>query len=66
MLNAEQLQEALSQFGTWYKTVRPHQNLGGRTPLEAWRGIDPYQRTPRRMTWFDAWDGLLTGYYFHW
>ncbi len=31
-------------FSHWYNHVRPHQNLGGQTPYEAWHGIDPYRR----------------------
>lgn len=61
--DGEQLHGALKQFHFWYNAVRPHQNLGGRTPLEAWRGIDPYRRAPKREEWFEAWDGLLQGYH---
>jgi hypothetical protein len=57
------LQNALTTFTFWYNAVRPHQNLGGRTPLEAWQGIDPYRRAPKREEWFEAWDGLLQGYH---
>ncbi|MGH8355400.1 MAG: integrase core domain-containing protein, partial [Pseudomonas sp.] len=61
--NGEQLQAALDTFAFWYNAVRPHQNLGGRTPLEAWQGIDPYRHPPKREDWFEAWDGLLQGYH---
>ncbi|WP_152223094.1 integrase core domain-containing protein [Pseudomonas sp. SCB32] len=61
--NGEQLQTALQTFGFWYNAVRPHQSLNGRTPLEAWSGVDPYQRIPKRVEWFEAWEGLLTGFY---
>ncbi|OBY59325.1 hypothetical protein A9513_004555 [Pseudomonas sp. AU12215] len=63
VLNGEQLQAALTIFSFWYNAVRPHQSLNGRTPLEAWNGIDPYQRRPKRVEWFEAWDGLLSGFY---
>lgn len=63
VLDGGQLQSALGQFAFWYNAVRPHQNLGGRTPLEAWRGIDPYRQAPKREKWFEAWDGLLQGYH---
>ena len=63
VLNGGQLQAALQTFGFWYNAVRPHQNLGGRTPLEVWNGVDPYQRMPKRVEWFEAWEGLLTGFY---
>lgn len=63
VLDGRQLQTALQIFRFWYNAVRPHQNLNGRTPLEAWNGVDPYQRMPKRVEWFEAWDGLLTGFY---
>lgn len=63
VLNGEQLQAALTIFSFWYNAVRPYQSLNGRTPLEAWNGIDPYQRRPKRVEWFEAWDGLLSGFY---
>ena len=63
VVDGEQLQRALGQFHFWYNAVRPHQNLGGRTPLEAWRGIDPYRQAPKQEKWFEAWDGLLQGYH---
>jgi len=43
--------------------VRPHQNLGGLTPAEAWSGIDPYAAAPKQAIWFEGWGGMLTGYY---
>lgn len=63
VLDGEQLQAALKNFTFWYNAVRPHQHLNGRTPLEAWDGIDPYRRVPKRVEWFEAWEGLLTGFY---
>lgn len=58
-----QLAGALADFRFFYNHVRPHQHLGGRTPGEAWAGIDPFVR-PRKAIPYVAWDGLLTGYYF--
>lgn len=46
----------LYDFGIWYNAVRPHQNLGGFTPDEAWRGINPFRRAPKSVRWFEAWD----------
>lgn len=63
VLDHKQLQRALDSFAFWYNAVRPHQNLGGRTPLEAWHRIDPYRHPPRQELWFEAWDGLLQGYH---
>jgi transposase InsO family protein len=59
----EQLESALGLFRVWYNHVRPHQHLGGRTPAEVWRGVDCYAALPRRCERFEAWDGLLRGYY---
>ena len=53
----------LSEFRCWYNFVRPHQNLAGQTPAETWSGIDPYAKAPKSACWFEAWDGLLTGYH---
>lgn len=57
-----QLNRDLDTFRYWYNHIRPHQNLDGRTPAEAWNGIDPYAK-PARQHWFEAWDGLLSGYH---
>jgi putative transposase len=54
---------ALGEFRFFYNHVRPHQNLGGATPAEAWAGVDPYASRIKREYWFEGWDGLLAGYY---
>ncbi len=59
---SEQLNRDLDAFRYWYNRVRPHQNLDGCTPVEAWNGIDPYAKPQKQERWFEAWDGLLTGY----
>lgn len=59
----EQLNMALTPFRFWYNHVRPHQNLGGRTPAEVWADMDVYTIKPKTEAWFEAWEGLLTGYY---
>ncbi|MDP2834814.1 MAG: integrase core domain-containing protein, partial [Pseudomonadota bacterium] len=59
--DAKQLDQELGVFRTWYNRVRPHQNLAGRTPFEAWRGVDFFARRFRLRRWFSAWDGLLQG-----
>jgi transposase InsO family protein len=61
--NRDQLSESLRLFRVWYNHVRPHQHLQGMTPAEAWAGIDIQRQRPKKVIWFDAWDGLLTGYY---
>ena len=60
---AVQLQLALQQFGTWYNEARPHRHLHGATPMEAWHGIDVFQQPALKVDWFEAWNGLLTGYW---
>ena len=57
------LNQALGEFRFFYNHVRPHQNLDGRTPAEAWAGVDPFTTQYRGEYWFEAWDGLLQGYY---
>lgn len=57
------LNDLLAEFGFWYNAVRPHQHLGGATPEETWYGIDPYVTAPKSAQWFEAWGGLLPGYY---
>jgi transposase InsO family protein len=61
--NKTELDNALDAFAFWHNEVRPHQNLDGRTPVEAWEGTDPYRDAPKRAVWFTAWNGLLTGFY---
>jgi len=57
------LNRALGDFRFFYNHVRPHRNLGGATPAEAWAGVDPYATRIKAEYWFEAWDGLLKGYY---
>ncbi len=59
----DQLNGALGQFRFWYNHVRPHQHLKGRTPAEVWNGVDVFTRRQKQESWFEAWDGLLTGVY---
>lgn len=60
--NRLQLQAALDIFREWYCCVRPHANLEGATPQEAWDGVDPYRHKPVAIEWFEGWNGLLTGF----
>jgi hypothetical protein len=46
---------------TWYNHLRPHQNLDGLTPAEAWSG-KPADRQGRPV-WCSEWDGVLSGYW---
>ena len=54
---------ALTEFRFFYNHVRPHQNLCGATPAEAWSQIDPFTTQRTDEYWFEAWEGLLRGYY---
>lgn len=60
--NFVQLKCDLEIFRYWYNHIRPHQNLSGKTPAEAWIGIDPYAKPIKQECRFEAWDGLLVGY----
>ncbi len=60
---SQQLDKSLVQFRFWYNHVRPHQHLDGKTPAEVWNSIDVFSNGFKKKFWFDAWDGLLTGYY---
>ena len=59
----EALNAALIEFLFFYNHTRSHQNLRGMTPAEAWAGVDPFADSFKEEYWFEAWDGLLSGYY---
>jgi len=61
--NRDQLKTSLHLFRFWYNHIRPHQNLQGHTPAEIWTGKDIFQRCSQKEFWFEAWNGLLMGYY---
>lgn len=56
------LQTQLDVFTVWYNQTRPHDNLEGLIPQEAWQG-EPIRRN-RKALLVGGWDGILTGYYF--
>ncbi|WCM95107.1 integrase core domain-containing protein [Acidovorax sp. NCPPB 2350] len=63
-LTAGGLPTKLAGFASFYNEVRPHQNLDGLTPCEAWHGItwvDVY-RAQGRGAWVQACEGRLWGY----
>ena len=57
------LNHALGEYRFFYNHVRSHQNLGGATPAEAWAGVNPHTSPFKREFWFEAWGGLLQGFY---
>ena len=63
--NPTALEGLLQDFGTWYNQIRPHQNLGGLTPLEAWDGVDAFDpnQPPKQIRFVQYWDGLLCGFH---
>ena len=63
VMSFDALDSALGEFRFFYNHVRPHQNLDGATPAEAWAGVDPHTTGFKQEYWFEAWDGLLAGYY---
>ena len=56
----EALNHSLHLFGFWYNHVRPHDYLDGATPAEVWTNK---KGNPCKAQYFEAWDGLLNGYY---
>jgi len=59
----DSLNGVLAEFRFFYNHVRPHQNLAGLTPAEAWEGEAAFAQPPRYEYWYEAWNGLLSGYY---
>ncbi len=60
------LQNALDEIRHFFNDVRPHQNLGGRTPAEAWQGLTPidiFRTPPKSAQLVQLLDGLLVGYH---
>ena len=61
--DVDQLNMALPYFRFWYNHIRPHQHLDDRTPAEVWCGKSVFQQSHNEVYWFEAWEGLLSGYY---
>ena len=62
--NASALDFLLTDFGCWYNLIRPHQSLGGLTPMEAWQGMNAFDpsQPPPTVRFMKYWDGLLCGF----
>ncbi len=58
----EDLSNDLATFRAFYNLVRPHQQLGGRTPAIAWSGVSP--QSTRKPLFVSEWDGILAGFAF--
>ncbi|MEN9868304.1 MAG: hypothetical protein RL748_3894 [Pseudomonadota bacterium] len=59
ILDQNHLRRAMTQFQFWYNVTRPHQHLNGRTPSEAWDGVDPFRAQVKTVHVFVAWGGRL-------
>ena len=53
---------SLPTFQFWYNNVRTHQYLDGLTPTQAWRSIKPFEHSPKKVIWFQAWNQQLSGW----
>ena len=49
-------------FRLWYNHLRPHQSLAGLPPAEAWSDQSENTRV-RKAVRFEAWSGVLSGFY---
>ena len=49
-ISVRPLQRRLDHYQAWYNEHRPHAALGGRTPDEAWNGIELPESIPIRAT----------------
>lgn len=56
---ADDIQGDLDTLRTWYNHARPHQSLAGLTPALAWAGVT---QSRKEHHFFEAWDGILTGF----
>jgi transposase InsO family protein len=60
----ESFQDEIDTFRLWFNHVRPHQHLDGRTPAEAWNGLESIgDRKRRKPRFFSEWEGILAGFW---
>jgi putative transposase len=61
VIKSAELDTRLMEFRFHYNHVRPHQNLSGKTPAEAWsKRLPNYTKQPHEIS---LWQGVLAGYY---
>lgn len=61
VIKSAELDSRLMEFRFYYNHVRPHQNLNGKTPAEAWsKRLPDYTKLPQEIL---LWQGVLVGYY---
>ena len=46
-LGIQNMRRETAFYVTWHNKHRPHQALGGKTPNELFRGLEPANKTPR-------------------
>ena len=49
-LRLDAMRQGIASYAMWYTEHRPHTALGGRTPLEVYRGLAPANEAPRFET----------------
>jgi transposase InsO family protein len=60
----DSFQDEIDTFRLWFNHVRPHQHLDGRTPAEAWDGLESIgDRKRRKPRFFSEWEGILAGFW---
>jgi putative transposase len=60
LISQKHLQVQLANYQTWYNVIRPHSNLDGRTPAEAFMN----KTVKGELVLVTGWNVVLVGYYF--
>ena len=64
VVSLDALNVALGEFGFWYNQVRPHQNLNGATPAEAWAGCESFRCKDQKGVLVRGVGGIVAGVLF--